>query len=188
MAGSNYVLNCVREATEQVHHRLEQRLDVIGALSDQATRGPTAARYHRFHAGVEAVTRTLLQSVADLDFDDRRRTPAIAETLRKLGERVPPTPTLSPPTSLGEALGLFYVAEGSSLGGRLLHRELAARGADEAAFDFLNPYGERTGERWRAFLAILERDAADDADGAVRGAVAGFGFAEQTLAPQAVAA
>lgn len=188
MATSNYVLNCVREATHQIHQRLEQHLDVVAVLSDPAGRGALAARYHRFHAGIEGATQDRLQSAADLDFAARQRSPSITGTLAELGEPVPPTPFLSRPAGLAEALGLFYVAEGSSLGGRLLHRELAARGVDPIVFGFLNPYGERTGERWRAFLAILERDARDDVDGAVSGAVAGFNFAQDTLVTQAVAA
>lgn len=188
MSGTNYVLNCIREATSQIHQRLEQRIDVIAGLSDRATRGGLVARYHRFHSGVETATRERLHPLADLDFSDRRRTPSIVDALAALGEPVPATPGLAQPASLAEALGLLYVAEGSSLGGRMLHRELEARGVDPAVFGFLNPYAERTGERWRAFLAILERDARDDADGAVRGAVAGFTFAGETLCPQALAA
>jgi heme oxygenase len=50
---------------------------------------------------------------------------------------------------------------------------------------FLNPYGERTGEYWKGFLAVLERDCPpeDPASGeiAASAAVLGFTHAEATL-------
>jgi len=48
---------------------------------------------------------------------------------------------------------------------------------------FLDPYGERTGERWRAFLDVLA-DAAHDPqtqEAAIAGALAGFRHAELRL-------
>lgn len=40
-----------------------------------------------------------------------------------------------------EALGFLYVIEGSTLGGRLILRELAAGGAEITGLSFLDPFG-----------------------------------------------
>lgn len=58
--------------------------------------------------------------------------------------------------SFGEALGWAYVAEGSMLGGRVMRRAMIADGVDLIGLDFLDPYGEGTGVRWRAFLGAID--------------------------------
>jgi heme oxygenase len=60
-------------------------------------------------------------------------------------------------------LGFFYVLEGSTLGGKIINRKVEADGGDLTGLSFLSPYGARTGERWRSFLAVLDEADVDEA-------------------------
>jgi heme oxygenase len=85
---------------------------------------------------------------------------------------------------------LFYVLEGSSLGGRIILRDLARRGIDQAGLRFLDPYGAAAGERWSAFVQVLEREGRDRraAQFMMNGALQGFAYAKACLAGEAIAA
>ncbi len=153
-----------------MHERLEAGLRVVDRLSSPATRAELVRGYGRLHGAADRALRPWLDETPGLDYGGRR-TPAPAAS-----DRFPPL------TSEAEALGALYVLEGATLGGRIIRRELAVRGASLTGLEFLDPYGEAAGDRWRSFLAVLELRGADDPDGVERGAIAAFGFAEACLA------
>ncbi len=73
---------------------------------------------------------------------------------------------------LPTALGVAYVLEGSTLGGRFVLAKLppalaALRGRATA---FLDGYGDQTGARWQAFGQLVEAHGAADPDACVAGA------------------
>ncbi len=82
----------------------------------------------------------------DLDFANRSRTGLLAAFA---GHR--PLPDFPAPTGQAEALGMLYVLEGSTLGGRFITGALAARGVIDPGLAFLDPYRDQTGVRWRSF-------------------------------------
>jgi heme oxygenase len=86
--------------------------------------------------------------------------------------------------TVAEALGAFYVIEGSSLGGKTILKALRSQGAPTDELDFLDPYGSESGARWRSFLNVLERETGHDqstTDACVSGAIKGFAFAAMCL-------
>lgn len=174
----------LRDATRDDHERLESRLDILRRISDVADRGPLVRAFLGFHAAMEAAVAPWLADLPGLAFEARRRTPVLQRDLQDLG-LAPGAPQagVPAPDSLGEALGLMYVLEGSTLGGRVIRREVAARGGEFKGLGFLDPYGEEAGAQWRAFLAILDRHTAvPDAEAAsITGARAGFRHAERLL-------
>lgn len=181
----------LRAATGDAHARLDARLNILDVLADPDGRRRLVGRFYGLHAGAEPVLAPLLRDLEGLAFPDRSRAPALARDAAALGldpERLPLCP-MAPPRSVPEALGIFYVLEGSTLGGRIIRREMAARGHDGTGLDFLDPYGTATGERWRAFLAVLQRESppGDDETGraVAEGGVAGFGHAEAWLCANA---
>jgi len=184
-------LLALREATAAAHDTLEIEARIEPRLSDHATRAATVAAFHRFHAGLEPVSHPLVARLnADLGvgFEPRSRADAIALDLGRLGARVQPPARPTAPATAGEALGWVYVAEGSMLGGRIIRRRLAAAGRDLDGLSFLDPYGEETGARWRAFMTLLDQACASGRatiDDVVKGGVDGFAFAHRTLQPQA---
>jgi heme oxygenase len=169
----------MREATDAVHRRLEERLDAVAQLADRARRPGLIARYAAFHLPADDVLRPFLDPVPELEFVARSRAQWLAPFAN--ANAVPAFPK---PGTRWEALGLLYVLEGSALGGRVILRALAARGAIDPVLGFLDPYGSETGRLWRGFLSVLDRETGDDEariTDAVQGSVRGFAHAERVL-------
>lgn len=168
----------LREATREDHARLEARVDILRRIAEPAGRAELVARFWRLHAAAEAAIAPWLEDLAELDFAARRRTAQLRRDLHHHG--LAPTEPAAGVTvaSRSEALGLMYVLEGSTLGGKVIRREAEAAGRDLAGLSFLDPYGAAAGARWRSFLDVL---AQAEPEAAVAGARAGFRHAEETL-------
>lgn len=169
----------LRAATGAIHARLEQRIDAIERFRQPLARRDLIARFAALHAPAAAVLAPHLFDIADLDFPSCSRASLLEPIVAG------PQPNAFPaPANKAEALGMLYVLEGSTLGGRFILQRLSELGADVSDLAFLDPYGGRTGERWRGFLGILERETAGDerriAD-ACTGASAAFEHAERVL-------
>lgn len=65
------------------------------------------------------------------------------------------------PASLAEAFGVAYVAEGATLGGRVLYKRHRPM-LETLPLRWLHGYGEHTGERWGAFLRLLAEHVTSD--------------------------
>jgi heme oxygenase len=147
-----------------------------------------APRYYALHATAERAMLSHLAALAPgsraaLNLASRARAPAIAAALCQLGlPAATPVATLAI-ASTAAALGALYVLEGSSLGGRLILRDLRGRGADTTGLAFLDPYGDQTGAHWRALIAVLEHELATEAARAeaCAGALATFALARACL-------
>ncbi len=177
------IIAALREATGEAHKALETDIDLFGRVADPERRRDLVARFHRLHASVEPAVEPWLGDMPGLEFGRRRRAEGIARDLAELGGQ---PLTATPPTvrSAAEALGRWYVLEGSSLGGRVIHRTLLGQGKDLAGLRFLHPYGADTGDWWRRFVEVL--DAADRREPEARpdvlaGGVAGFRYAHEVL-------
>jgi heme oxygenase (biliverdin-IX-beta and delta-forming) len=173
----------LREATRADHARLEARLDLPARLASAGQRRAVVEAFYDLHSGLEAAISPWLADVAGLDFQARRRGPRLEADLRALGCR--PRPAGPAPQVNGQAyaFGLLYVLEGSTLGGRIVRKAVQAGGGDLSGLSFLDPYGDRLGERWRSFLAVLGHHVSSGAEGeaAAAGAVEGFRHAERRL-------
>lgn len=169
----------LRAATHEDHQRLEARIDILGRIETRAGRRRLVEGFSGLHADAEAALSPWLAALPGLDFDARRRSAHLTRDLAAVGGAAPPPEPIAV-GGLGEALGLMYVLEGSSLGGRVIRRQVIARGEDMTGLSFLDPYGEAVGERWRSFLAVLGAHA-DDTEAMVAGAQGGFRHAEDRL-------
>lgn len=177
------IIEALREATGEAHRVLEADIDLFGRVADPDRRRDLVARFHRLHASVEPAVAPWLKDLPGMDFGRRRRAAGIASDLADLGGQ--PLATTPPRVaSAAEALGWWYVLEGSSLGGRVIHRTLLSQGKDLVGLSFLHPYGTDTGDWWRRFVEVL--DAADRQEPEARpdvltGGVAGFRYAHEVL-------
>ncbi len=182
-------LQPLREATRELHHALDSRLRIGGedaTLADYAEHlralRPWLAAVRTALAGsgvaaLEAVARELALRLEALELDLR--------DARATGPAGPPAPAALPDTDRlaaqaadpGFAWGLAYVAEGSRLGGTVMHRRLAPRLAPHP-MRYFAPVGAEDGTpaHWRHFVAQLGEALRDGAavPSAQRGAVAGF--------------
>lgn len=166
----------LKTRTQEWHARTERDL----ALADPAL---TLAEYQRllgrfwgFHAPLEARLAAHQGALGGLDLTERRRTPALEADLRHFGldpATLPRCGALPEVGSRAQALGCLYVLEGSTLGGQMLARHFAGHFGltVEAGCAFFAGYGALTGDRWRAFLAVLSAaELTDDEREAALGA------------------
>lgn len=184
-APAETVLQRLRRSTHAAHERLEARLDVVARLCDPAGRRWLMGRFWGLHAGAERALAPVLGEMDGLDYAGRRKSAILARDLADLGVEPEGVGVQLPPMSRGEALGVLYVLEGSTLGGRVIAREMMAAGQPTTGLSFFDAYGAATGARWRAFTAVLEaeieRGRPGLQDDVVRGAITGFGVVEAWL-------
>jgi heme oxygenase (biliverdin-IX-beta and delta-forming) len=175
----------LRASTATHHQSLDNDLKIQKRLSEAGTRGPLIAGYLAFYRETERALRPHLADMPDLAFSSRfhaRQIAARAE-LRRHGT-LSADPVFPAIGTVAEALGAFYVIEGSSLGGKTILKALRSQGAPADELDFLDPYGSESGARWRSFLNVLERETGHDqstTNACVSGAIKGFAFAAMCL-------
>ena len=158
------VLRELKHGTADLHEEAEcyvRILDEDATLDDYA-------RYlramHAFHAPIEAVFATHAD-LCEAGFDPGLRCVKaqwMRDDLRALGDRFVAQPCAELPnaSTLARAIGIAYVLEGSTLGGRFILSKLppaiaAVRGI---ATRFLDGYGKDTGVLWRAFGDLACRE------------------------------
>lgn len=175
----------LRRATAEAHTRLETSLDIVARLAAPGERRALAARFLALHESAEERLAPWTRARPELGAVTRPRAGLIRADLAVLGGADLAPSSASPEIgSLGRALGWLYVLEGSTLGGKTIHRELARRGLGVEGLGFLNPYGEQVGPRWRGFVEVLDRlhrEGAADGDEIVAGGVDGFDHAARVL-------
>jgi heme oxygenase len=185
------VLSRLRAETQTAHQALEADLDIFNHLTSEPGRRRLARRFHGLHAGAEAVLAPWLAAVPGLDYEARRRRPALDRDLAHFREPAPLPCPVPAPASRAEALGLLYVLEGSTLGGQVIRKQLLKQGQSLDGLSFLDPYGAETGPRWKSFLAVLDRECPPDrpetGQAAARGGLRGFAAARDWLCAEVCA-
>ncbi|MFP2931664.1 biliverdin-producing heme oxygenase [Pyxidicoccus sp. 3LG] len=174
------LLQRLKTETRPHHERTEAAVRLMdpGLTPDDYRRHLEAL--HGFYVPLEAQLASRLGAEEPaLRAHERWKVPLLEEDLRALGhdaaslarlsrcEQLPPLP------GIPEALGCFYVLEGSTLGGQLILRHLRRHFASVPVgdFAFFRAYGEEVGPMWRAFGEALThaaaRAASDDFDARV---------------------
>ncbi len=164
----------LRAATASAHGRLERDLDWEARVASLDGYRGLLARLRGFHATYEPAIGAALDEAAF--FEPRRRLAKLDADLTYLGLGptgalpAPSAPRLAGPDA---ALGALYVLEGSTLGGRVIGRRIAAlHGFETDGLAYYRAHGPATGAMWSAFRARLE--AAGDAGALAEAAVATF--------------
>lgn len=157
-------LRALKDHTQDLHLAAERYVHILSADAtvDDYARYLTAMR--GFHAPIEDLfARDAALEAAGFAAASRRKRPLLDRDLSVLSPCAAATASCSAlPTAqtLAGRLGIAYVVEGSTLGGKFILARLppalaALRGTATA---FLEGYGPETGERWRGFGAIVERE------------------------------
>ncbi len=156
----------LRQATAAAHERLHHLPGLAALQAGTIERDEYAALLRRLFVFYRAVEDGLAAAPSllpyGIDLAARRRSGRLLDDLAFLGAPVPPLP--APPAlpalpSAAQALGLMYVIEGSTLGGRELARRLdhLLPAGSESGRRFLSGHGAQHGAMWREFCAALER-------------------------------
>lgn len=114
---------------------------------------------HDVHKDIESIVFPILSGIVD-DLERRKKAHFIEDDLFYLNYN---KTTVKRVFNVGEitvpfALGVLYVIEGSTLGGRyILKNSTTISGLDKGqGISYFNGYGEKTGSYWKSFLAFLE--------------------------------
>ncbi|GAC1394817.1 MAG: biliverdin-producing heme oxygenase [Polyangiales bacterium] len=173
----------LREATRVAHDRIEKSLPLLDPSLTTATYLRVLQAFHGFYAPLEPrLSRAVAGSGLPFTLEDRTKVPLLSADLGALGmtaadvEALPRCADLPRVSSASQALGVLYVVEGATLGGRIILRHLrgaleldAARGAA-----FFAGYGERTGEMWTRFSRHVDESPSIDTERVVGAAVETF--------------
>lgn len=177
----------LRSVTRPAHDKLEGGLGLLDELGVDSYKA-VLSRFFGFWKGWQPQIAALLDDEAFTK--PRRRLHLLAADLAVLGvstEALVAVP-LCPLTTLqgeAEALGSLYVMEGSTLGGRVIQRnvERCLQGVGHASSRYFNGYGDETGTMWRLFLKRLDEVPEGDMEGVGRGAMATFDQLGMWLSP-----
>ncbi|MBL7717599.1 MAG: biliverdin-producing heme oxygenase [Flavipsychrobacter sp.] len=173
VAGDAFI-RTLRERTGPAHRQLEA-LPLSRAIVDPAVTKAQYTRYLQLMADVVAdVEEHLFPLLAGTipDIDERRKLAFITADLALLGagwERTSPVTGATGTMGLAEAMGVMYVIEGSTLGGRVIVKNIeSALGYQEkSGAAYFSGYGTRTGPLWKSFLECFTAFAAGAEEGAV---------------------
>lgn len=181
--GSQTFLDKLRYVTSPSHKKLEQ-LPISAALTNPNISRDIYFEYLALMYNIVADAETnifpqLKKIIPDLD--QRRKSDWLKRDLHfgPFDENKPSRPlSADGPFSDSFALGIFYVLEGSTLGGRYIlkniNETLALDETNGASYFF--GYGNQTGNYWKNFLATLTQyeSFANDSDSIIAGAEFAF--------------
>lgn len=169
----------LRLETRPYHDAVEANPFNQALSAGRVTAAETAdflARMYGFVEPYEAALRTHAPAFGpEWQLAQRYRAPLILEDLARLGYPAAPPlcPTMPPLHTRAQLLGAMYVLEGSTLGGQVIARQLAAAGIEGRTF--FASRAERTGPLWKQFTQLLEAAVpAEDADAVVASAILTF--------------
>jgi heme oxygenase len=145
----------LRTATRDLHDHVEGRLLEEGWLDQRSAYGLLVGRWLALHTHVEREFLPFGEELADLDLPGRARSGLLRTDLAAL-HITPASPLPVPPLAIGDcaaALGVLYVIEGSTLGGQVIGRQLAAtlQVTRDSGAGAQMPYGPATRRRWQEF-------------------------------------
>jgi heme oxygenase (biliverdin-IX-beta and delta-forming) len=166
MTTTDTILNRLRTETRPQHEQTETVLyadKLMAGLLVRAEYEHLLVIHYRFHEALETALARHANFFADYDHTTRRKTPWLRADLAQVGLPIPaPMPGLFAGWSGYQLLGALYVAEGSTLGGRVIARALS-RTPDlvelAATAQFFTGYGDQTGLLWKAFGTYLTEKA-----------------------------
>ncbi|SFU16081.1 heme oxygenase [Algoriphagus locisalis] len=153
----------LKEATARLHQELEDLQIPQSILKPGVTREDYLKYMDLMHDVIREVETTvfpLLSSEIE-DLEKRHKTKLIELDFMQLGYAKPCcTPVfknLAMNISTAFALGVLYVIEGSSLGGRVIYKHIHKQlGYDkDSGAAYFSGYGEETGLLWKNFMTTL---------------------------------
>ena len=152
-------MRALRRHTAQHHERLDARLDIGARLVSLDAYRDLLERLHGFYDPLEERLAPWAETVPGLEFRARRKTPLLVADLHALAGHPGPVASALPAVDTpARALGVIYVLEGATLGGKLIARDARQRlgVTPETGAAFFAAYGSAAAARWRAFGTVVE--------------------------------
>lgn len=157
-----YFLNNLRTKTAESHKKLEA-LPISKSIIDPKITIEEYALYlslmHDVVLNLEETIYPILSGVIS-DLSERKKAHLILNDLKNIG--IEKKQTFSPLKQSSEisvpfAMGMMYVVEGSTLGGRFILKNIQENLAfnEEKGASFFAGYGNKTGSFWKSYLNTL---------------------------------
>ena len=160
----------MKTQTRPLHDRLEARVDVLNRIQQPQNYQSLLAAFYGFYAPVETrLAKCEELSVADVDFELRRKLPLLVTDLEQSDvevQHLPQCTRLPQIETAAEGFGCLYVLEGATLGGQMISRLLAQHlqmTADNGGA-FFNAYGDQVRTMWQEFRQRLSQFASTHPD------------------------
>ncbi|AWI25629.1 biliverdin-producing heme oxygenase [Flavobacterium pallidum] len=157
---ADHFLHQLRSRTADSHKRLEE-LPVSTSITSPNITKASYAHYLQLmgaviHQTESAIFPKLAHAVPDID--NRHKSKSIIADLKFMGYDLKsfPPPFTKNIDSEAFALGIMYVVEGSTLGGRFILKNIQqALGFEQEGTQYFSGYGNKTGSSWKHFLDAL---------------------------------
>ena len=154
-------MTALRLRTRAAHERLEAVVDLSSLTASRAAYAETLSVFYGIYAVLEPdLWQAVPWALLGIEGEPRRKLPLLIEDLAALGidyRDLPVCSQIPDATSVERALGSLYVLEGSTLGGKLISRELQRSLGLQSRF--FSSYGASVGPMWRDFTHALNRFA-----------------------------
>lgn len=161
---ANFV-DALRQATAESHSALES-LPLSAKLVSPALTVDDYSTYLSLMGGiVTSLENDVVPMISEFvpDISSRFKSQLIASDLKQLNSAVTAQDFHFKPRSAAHAFGIFYVVEGSVLGGRYILQNVSATLglSAESGASYFAGYGNATGAMWKKFVSELQRYAAE---------------------------
>jgi heme oxygenase len=154
----------LRKATHTIHQQLENSPISRSLMDEQVILEDYLFYLQCMKDVVKLFDEWILPQIRGIlpDADARRKLPAILHDIQTLQEEtitlkpVVPLPMPEIP-NIARAMGMAYVIEGSTLGGRIILKRVSERlqlNSPECT-SFFTGYSEQTGSMWKSFMDAL---------------------------------
>ncbi|MES2810008.1 MAG: biliverdin-producing heme oxygenase [Bacteroidota bacterium] len=151
----------IKEATLQNHQQTEKILiGKMKAMRSQQDYVALLSDFYGYFGGLEQQIERYVNASNLADYEERRKTAAIADDIKAMGGNVPATATAEDLPVIDnylKAFGALYVIEGSTLGGKIISKMVQQhlRVEGTAGLSFFNSYGDNTQHMWDSFKEVL---------------------------------
>jgi heme oxygenase len=123
-------------------------------------------RMFGFYSAIEPIIFHHLSDELRPHFQFRSKIESLKQDLIQLGlneqdiAALPRCTSIAFVNSVNQSLGIWYVLEGSTLGGQVISRQLKQQFGDSALhfMHFHNSYGDKTRSFWSAFCEVIEEN------------------------------
>jgi heme oxygenase len=155
----------LRAATQDLHDSLEQKLDLLRPNLDLRNYRQLLERTYGYYDPLEnQLTKAAENQPWTNEVISRCKSSALQADLRWLGVKqqtiaaLPRATRLPPIENFADVLGVMYVLEGASLGGKVLAKHFQNRWglSKNGGASFLNFYGPELTENWDHYINWLE--------------------------------
>lgn len=171
------ILSILKEQTRPQHEQIEKTMNLLSRLQSVEGYVSLLGRFYGFYAPLEARLGSVqgaeqAYEAVGFNFAKRLKTHLLRADLIALGmsadavEQLPLCSDLPHVDGMPEAMGCWYVLEGSTLGGQIIRREVNAKlgFVPGNGCSFFSAYGDQLGPMWKSFGVAIEKFVADSAN------------------------